>query len=222
MRKPASLSPASSLFPGVWSGVLSLLLSLVLLDVAVGASRAEAATPSEGVPLQVRRGFFTETDVGFFWTMGGNDGYSNLQGYLQLGLGYQLTVGDGVGLIPIGLHVGIGANAGNCWSGNGSAVTGNCPNADNFTTTMVDLTVGYLFRVVERLYLGPKLIVGVTLVDPEPIPDVRLAPNVGGSLSLEYATNMDHFSVGLDVTYRIVIGPNIHSFAIYPRVQYTF
>jgi hypothetical protein len=197
------------------------LASLFLASAALISTVSLAATPSEGVPLQVRRGFFTETDVGFFWTLGGNDGYSNMQGYLQLGVGYQLTVGDGKGLIPIGVHVGIGANAGNCWA-TGSAVTGNCTKADNFTNTFIDLTGAYLFQVVERLYIGPKLLVGATLLDPEPVPGKTLGINAGIAASLEYATNMDHFSVGLDISYRIVLGPNIHAFAVYPRVQYTF
>ena len=35
---------------------------------------AVAATPPEGVALEVRRGFFTETDIGGFFTLGGDDG----------------------------------------------------------------------------------------------------------------------------------------------------
>jgi hypothetical protein len=33
---------------------------------------------------------------------------------------------------------------------------------------------------------------------------------------------MDHFSVGLDISYRLIIGPNINGLMFYPRVQYTF
>jgi hypothetical protein len=184
------------------------------------SSAALASTPSEGVPLQVRRGFFTETDIGAFWTLGGDNAYSNLQTYLQLGVGYQLTVGDGAGLIPIGVHVGIGSNAQNCWAGLTAA--GACSTSDNFTLTFFSLTAGYLFRLAERLYLGPKIVVGGTLLDPEPVTGVTFGVNAGIAASLEYATNMDHFSIGLDVSYRIVIGPNINAFAVYPRVQYTF
>lgn len=191
-------------------------------------SSAFAATPPEGVPLQVRRGFFTETDVGGIFTVGGDNGYSNLQTYLQLGLGYQLTLNEGKGLIPIGLHVGIGANAQNCWAGLNS--TGACTQADNFTMTFLNASVGYLHQVVERFYVGGKLLGGATLLDPRPIPDANaaaatgllVAPNFGVALSLEYATNMDHFSVGIDLAYRLIIGPNISALMFYPRVQYTF
>jgi hypothetical protein len=192
----------------------------LLIALSVSSS-ALAATPSEGVPLQVRRGFFTETDIGGFFTVGGDNGYSNLQTYLQLGLGYQLTINDGKGLIPIGFHVGIGANAQNCWAGLNAA--GACTQADNFTMTMLNLSVGYLHQVVERFYVGGKLIGGVTLLDPDPIGDnAPLRGNFGVAASFEYATNMDHFSVGLDIAYRLVIGPNINALMFYPRVQYTF
>lgn len=202
------------------------------------SSSAFAATPSEGVPLQVRRGFFTETDIGGFFTLGGYDGYSNLQIYLQLGIGYQFTINDGAGIIPIGLHVGIGSNAQNCWAtqrtASGACQIGSGSNAtvfaDNFTMTMINLSAGYLHRVVERFYVGGKLLGGVTLIDPRPIPDDQditnqstlIAPNFGVALSVEYATNMDHFSIGLDVAYRFAIGPNISELMFYPRVQYTF
>lgn len=200
---------------------------VALLVVLLAPSAVLAATPSEGVPLQVRRGFFTETDVGGFFTLGGDDGYSNLQTYLQLGIGYQLTFLDGSLLVPIGFHVGIGSNAQNCFAGR--KATGDCTQADNFTMTFLSLTGGLLGRVTERVYLGGKVIAGYTLLDPAPIytADVPPSPvnggvNVGIAASFEYATQMDHFSVGIDIAFRFVIGPNIPSLAVYPRVQYTF
>ena len=33
---------------------------------------------------------------------------------------------------------------------------------------------------------------------------------------------MDHFTIGADVLTRVILGPNILSFAIFPRVKYTF
>jgi hypothetical protein len=193
-----------------------------LVAALLVSSSAFAATPAEGVPLQVRRGFFTETDVGGIFTVGGDNGYSNLQTYLQLGLGYQLTINEGKGIIPIGLHVGIGANAQNCWAGL-IASSNACSQSDNFTMTFLNASVGYLHQVVERFYVGGKLLGGFTLLDPDPVGTGSPGGgNFGVALSIEYATNMDHFSVGLDVSYRLIIGPNIHGLMFYPRVQYTF
>jgi hypothetical protein len=199
---------------------------LAALVIVLLAPTVLAATPSEGVPLQVRRGFFTETDIGGFFTLGGDNAYSNLQTYLQLGVGYQFVVNNGAGIVPIGFHVAIGANAQNCFAGLKS--NGDCSQADNFTMTFLSVTGGYLARVIERFYLGAKLIAGYTLLDPAPIYTSGGSPingglNLGAALSMEYATNMDHFSVGIDVAVRLVLASRvIPSFAFYPRVQYTF
>jgi hypothetical protein len=205
---------------------VSKLLAVLMLATVPGVVFAEA--PSEGVPLQVRRGVFTETDIGGFMTLGGQNQYSYLQSYLQLGLGYQLTIGDGKGLVPIGLHVAIGGNDQNCFADLNP--DGTCSEADNFTLTFLGLSAGYLHQIVERVYLGGKAVVGYTLLDPAPLftgadasrTPVKSGLNVGAALSLEYATNMDHFSVGLDVMWRMVLGPNIMSLSFFPRVQYTF
>lgn len=198
------------------------IVFLVLLPTV-----AAAATPSEGVPLKVRRGFFTETDIGGFLTLGGADGYSNLQVYLQLGVGYDITEN-----LEIGLHVGIGANAANCWAQRNNQ--GLCKNvsgtdaSDNFTNTFIDLSFAYLFRVAERLYVAPKIMGGITLLDPAPVENgagnpISFAPNVGIAVGVEYATNVDHFTVGLDVVLgRFIIGPNIFTMQFFPRVKYTF
>lgn len=199
-----------------------------LVAALLVSSSTFAATPSEGVPLEVRRGFFTETDVGGIFTVGGLNQNSNLQTYLQLGLGYQLTLGGGRSIIPIGLHVGIGANAQNCWAEFSKPET--CSQSDNFTMTFVNLSAGYLHELIERFYLGAKLLGGLTLLDPRPVADpsdptntgLMIKPNFGAALSIEYATNMDHFSVGLDVVFRLIVGPNINAIMFYPRVQYTF
>ena len=196
-----------------------LLFTLTLILVP---ALAEAATSSEGIPLKVRRGFFTETDIGGFFTVGGLNSYSNLQSYLQLGAGYQFSFGEGEkNAIPVGLHVGIGANAANCWEQLlPDGIT--CTQSDNFTVTFISASVGFMRQIFERLYVGGKLLVGYTLLDPEPVAGISKGVNFGAGGSIEYATNMDHFTIGLDFVYRLVLGPNIHTLQFYPRVKYTF
>lgn len=194
------------------------VISMLALLVPAFAS---AATPSAGVEQEVRRGFFTETDVGVFFTLGGEDAYSNAQTYLQLGVGYDISEH-----IELGLHFGLGSSAANCFAGPRSAA-GECPASDNFTVSFIDLSAAYLFPIASRLYLAPKLVGGWTTLDPEPLSDsagqpVTSGPNVGAGLGLEYATSMDHFTIGLDVLSRMIVGPNILTFAIFPRVKYTF
>ena len=99
---------------------------------------------------------------------------------------------------------------------------GSCTQADSFTVTFITASVGYMRSVIERFYVGAKLLVGYTLLDPAPVAGVAGGLNVGIAPGIEYATNMDHFTIGLDVVYRIILGPNIQSLQFYPRVKYTF
>lgn len=185
---------------------------------------AQSLTPPEGVMPVVRRGVFVETDVGVFFTLGGAGGYSNAQTYLQLGLGYDLA-----DRISLGAHFGLGSNAANCFGGMTSA--GACLGSDNFTLSFVNLSAAYLLPIGERLYVTPKLLAGWTVLDPAPVVEGSEAasqhqaigaPNAGVGVGVEYATFMDHFSVGADLAMRYVVGPNIPTFAIFPRVKYTF
>lgn len=193
---------------------------------------ALAAEPASGVEVTLRRGFFTETNVGGFFTLGGNDGYSNLQTYVQLGGGYQLRLNQDRSLVPFGVHVGIGANAQNCFAGRTSG-GGACALADNFTLTFVGGSAGYLHRVIDRLFVGAKLLGGWTFLEPGPVKVAGGAPgkvidqaaHVGAAASVEYATLMDHFSVGLDVAVRLFFmgpGNTAGAVSVFPRVQYTF
>ncbi|MBI3183827.1 MAG: adventurous gliding motility protein CglE [Myxococcales bacterium] len=204
-----------------------LVRRLLAVAAALSAFAATAATPPEGVALVVRRGFFTETDIGGFMTVGGEDGYSNLQTYLQLGIGYDVSQ-----TIELGLHAGIGANAQNCWD---RKEREECVEADNFTVMFIDLTAAYLFRIAERFYVTPKLVGGYTLMQPAPTfnpprpkgsqdPNgaIDRGPNAGVGLGVEYATSMDHFSIGFDVMGRYIVGANITSLQFFPRVKYTF
>jgi hypothetical protein len=194
--------------------------SLLLWTLIVSSATASAATAPEGIELKVRRGFFTETDIGGFFTLGGDNDYSNLQTYLQLGIGYDISES-----VELGLHVGVGSNAANCFSGITTA--NECTLTDHFTVTFFDLTAAYLFRLADRFYLSPKLLGGYTLLDPAPVESAGGTPmtsgvNGGLGIGIEYATYMDHFSVGIDFVARFIVGPNIASFQFFPRVKYTF
>jgi hypothetical protein len=194
---------------------MDLLWAAVLLLPAA----AIAAAPQEGAPVQVRRGLFTETDIGLFLTVGGDDRYSNAQTYLQLGVGYD--VGDRV---ELGAHFGLGASAANCFAGR---IAGVCRQADNFTVVFLNLSATYLARLAERLYLTPKLTGGYAALDPAPLNSssdrpVRSGANLGGGIGLEYATSMDHFSIGADCLVRYIFSANISTIAVVPRVKYTF
>jgi hypothetical protein len=202
---------------------------LVFLLVALASSWAAAAAPAEGVELKVRRGFFTETDIGAFFTLGGDQAYSNTQTYVQLAVGYDISDS-----FALSATFGIGASAADCFGGRKTPgdTTTDCVAADNFTAAFFDLNGAYLFRLAERFYLYPKLAIGYTTMDPAPVCSssspagecigINSGVNLGGGVGIEYATSMDHFSIGLEAMYRFVIGPNISAVSIFPRVKYTF
>jgi hypothetical protein len=195
------------------------LLLVAVLALLPGS--AWSATPPEGVPLEVRRGFFTEADIGTFFTLGGENLYSNAQTYLQLGVGYD--IGES---FSVGLHFGLGSSAANCFAGY-LADSNVCRMSDNFTVAFGDVTAAYLVPLSERFYLTPKVAAGLTRMDPAPVGEgdpgqAMTAPNAGLGIGLEWATPMDHFSVGADLMARYIIGPNIPTFALFPRVKYTF
>jgi len=204
-----------------------VLKSLPVAAVAVAlvaalSQEARAATPPEGVPLEVRRGFFVETNVGVFWTMGGENTYSNGQPYLQLGVGYDL--GE---LLSLGVHFALGSSAANCFAGYVPGSNNQCLLADNFSVMFGDATVAYRVPLATRLYLTPKLAAGLTRLDPSPRDPENTtgrtnALNAGAGVGLEYATSMDHFTIGADLLVRYIIGPDIPTFALFPRVKYTF
>ncbi len=196
---------------------------LVVLSLVLAPALAHAATPPEGVPLKVRRGFFTDVGIGGLFTVGGDNGYSNLQTFLQLGAGYQFSFGENEKFaVPIQLSVGIGANAANCHAGLTKA--GECLQSDNFTMTFLGGSAGLLVSLFERFYVGGKLLVGYTLLDPPPQADFNGGVHAGIAASVEYATNMDHFTIGLDAGYRMIIGGAnlMHPVHFVLRVKYTF
>lgn len=188
--------------------------ALWVLGLLAISGIAEAAVPPHGVPLHVRRGFYTETDIGAFFTLGGNDVYSNPQSYLQLGVGVDLW-----DKLSLSGHVAFGANAFNCFAGR---VGDLCSQTDAFTLTFFDVQLAYLHPLGDRFYLTPKVLAGQTLLDPAPVGDVTQGFNMGAGVGLEYATSMDHFAVGLDVVGRWVFRANIPAFSVFPRVKYTF
>lgn len=215
----------------------SSLVALVAV-FALAPALAEAATPTLGVPTPIRRGFFTETDLGIFFTTGGEGANpSNAQAYLSLGVGYDL-ISSGKNFLAVGLGFTMGASAGACFGAMQDGEDGPIcvdPNAvvneelgegllaDNWSATTVEATIWYGYEVLPRLMLTARGLGGMGLIEPKAFSDMENpVPLVGGGVGVEYATHFDHFSVGLDLAGKYFVGPNVLGVAIAPRVKYTF
>ncbi|MBI5939168.1 MAG: adventurous gliding motility protein CglE [Caulobacterales bacterium] len=196
---------------------------------------ASAGTPAAGVAQPIRSGFFADVDMGGFFTIGGQNSKeqsrpSNAQAYLQLGVGYDVAKN-----FSVAATFGIGSSAASCFadiSKKGDCVANKAQAdspkmADNFTATMVTAEASYRHFFTDRLSLQPRLHLGYALLDPEPRQKADGTPITGGvvagvGVGVEYATHMDHFSIGADIYGRLITGPNIFSMAFYPKIKYTF
>ncbi|HWV38394.1 MAG TPA: adventurous gliding motility protein CglE [Vulgatibacter sp.] len=220
--------------------LLRPLLSVGLALAILAPAAAQASTPLAGVPTQIRRGFFTEMDLGTFFTTGGEPGVSNAQVYVSLGVGYDiLSVDDH--FLAVGMGFSLGTSAGSCFGtsevptsevpvGKGVSDSATCFNpgtgealAADWTAQTLEATVLYGFQIVPRLMLTARGLGGMAFIGPMAFADTENpVPLVGGGLGVEYATQFDHFSLGLDAAVKYFLGPNIPGFAIAPRVKYTF
>jgi hypothetical protein len=202
---------------------------------ALAPAGARAGTPAAGVAQQIRSGFFADVNLGGFFTGGGynssgSKGVSNAQAYLQLGVGYDVIkateLADKFGL-SIGIHFGVGPSSASCFSevdksGNCVYTGTNSTAPDNFTVMMFGAEVVFKARVYERLYLRPRVEGGYALFDSQPIQGTGGGGYLGVGFGIEYATHMDHFSIGADVGVRLILGPNMPVVSFYPMIKYTY
>ncbi len=215
-----------------------LLLAAAGSLLVAQPARAEqldlSSISSNGSPDSVRTGFFAETSLGTFFTLGGADGYSNVEAFLGLGVGYDILRS-----LAVSLQFQLAPSAGDCYGPNDSY----CPGSGSSTFTMValDLQVSYRIEVIDRLFVPIRVFGGMADLTPLPRCDLVGAsacspqagssppgdvwePSFGLATGIEYATHFDHFTIGLEASGRYVApgGLNMFAIAIYPRIKYTF
>ncbi|MHB1843820.1 MAG: adventurous gliding motility protein CglE [Deltaproteobacteria bacterium] len=215
---------------------ISVVLSVVAALVAVPAMAEQvdlSNVSSTGSPEPIRTGFFAETALGTFMTIGGADGYSNMEAFLSLGVGYDIMQA-----FSVGLQFQLAPNAGDCYgppgpSGNIDAYCSgaNPQGSSTFTMAALDLVASYKLEILERLFIPIRVFGGMADFSPLPRSDMGAAPGAddvwvptgGLATGLEYATRFDHFTIGLEVSGRFVPSTvNLFALSIYPRVKYTF
>lgn len=217
--------------------LLRPLLTVALALAVFAPELAKAATPMQGVPTQIRRGFFTETDFGAFFTLGGSaKSPSDAQVYFHLGGGYDLYA-TGNHIFSLAAGVGMGTSAGSCFGVAGdSAQPCVDPTAvdpidpakplslsNNWSATMVEASALYGYQVVPRLMLTARVLGGVSWIQPQAFEGVENpVPLIGGGIGAEWATQFDHFSLGLDIAGRMFLGTEAIGVSVAPRVKYTF
>jgi hypothetical protein len=216
--------------------LLRPFFSVVLAAAVLVPAAAQAATPMQGVPTKIRRGFFTETDFGAFFTLGGKGkSPSDAQAYFHLGAGYDLYA-QGDHFVAIAAGVGMGTSAGACFGDAFDGTSKGCIGNDiddltgqpvvlssNWSATLLEGSALYGYQVIPRLMLTGRVLGGVSWVQPQAFSGLENPiPLVGVGVGAEWATQFDHFSLGLDIAGRMFLGTEAVGVSIAPRVKYTF
>jgi hypothetical protein len=220
-------------FRGTWAlAALASGLTLSVTSPALAADNAGSTDLSSinanGSPEPIRTGFFAETALGGFLTIGGQN-YSNTAAFLSLGAGYDildnLSAGIQFQLAPsvqdcYNLQSGAagGAAAYNCGGTTGTGFSG----ASTFTLSSIDAKVSYRIPVADRIFIPIRAFGGVTNLAPSPQQGVSWVGSVGGATGIEWATPFDHFNLGAEVAVRFVLQINAIALSFYPTVKYTF
>lgn len=189
-----------------------------------------AALQTGAVDPAPRRGTWVETSLGVFTAMGGSRTLSAAQPYLGLTLGRHL--GERASVFA---SLGLGAASASCYQ---LDAKGACRGSDSFGATFVEGGGAYGFPIAPRTLLSLKLVGGLTDLSPGPVQDDGSVPghlrgfHLGSGASLDYATRLDHFAVGVDALLRYTIARytaaggsrtlGIPSLAVMPRIRYVF
>ena len=188
------------------------------------AGFAAAAQPATGVDEPPRRGTWVETSLGVFTAMGGRPTFSSPQPYLGL------TVGRDLGeKAAVFASLALSAASASCYQLNSSG--DGCLGADSFGALFAEGGASYGFPMAVRTLLSLKMVGGFTDFSPAPVQTSGAVRNnapgfhLGLGGSIEYATHLDHFAVGIDALYRYTFaryGLTIPSLAVMPRIRYVF
>ncbi len=218
--------------------IAAFVLSVGLVSVPVFAfaqeeGEAEATQPAaapetaetEADVFEIRRGFFTEADLGVFFTLFGRNtnavefptrAFSNVQPFLGITVGYDLFHGPSYNFAA-GVKLAAGYSAG---SGRASqqvvdsfpAIQVSQLSAD-YSVLQAGATIMGAYFLTDRIALTLKLDGGAGFVDPDPrlfaaeegAGSSVFAPVVGGGIGVEYFTLLNDFSVGLDLRGALVL-----------------
>lgn len=198
------------------------IAALPLLCAASAA--AQPLAPVNGVDEPPRRGTYVEMGLGLFTAMGGSSTFSSAQPFLALTLGRQIGQRAAVFASIAG-----GAARASCYQLDATGQT--CLAPDSFGATFAEGGVSYGFDVGPRTLLSIRGVAGYTDLSPGPVlhnGDRRAHTpgfHFGGGAGIEYATHLDHFSIGLDALVRHTRAADafsLTSLSLLPRVRYVF
>ena len=192
-------------------------------DDAPAAARAPAASEDRLAVFVLQRGLYLSSDLGTLQTLGGTRGYSNLEPYVALHVGYDLSRS-----VSLQLDVAQGYSAANPLS-DYDAPDGAGRRVSDYSLLLAGVEVVLALRPSERVAVEPRLGGGAGYVYPaltDPADPRRalasVMPYVAGGVDLKYLTLLTDFSAGAGVTFYYLLGAGIPAVAESVSVRYTF
>jgi len=203
--------------------VTFLFLSLALAATAPNAAPIEEEDKLANFVLQ--RGLYVGADFGTFITIGNVKGVSNLQPYIGLRLGYDLS--DNFSLQLSGSAGYVADNPISDYDDPGKTPSGTSVTSYDLLNLTAEAV--YALRITSRFALEPKAGVGVSRINPLPTdpnnPDVLVRREnlvIVGGLGFTYLTLLTDFSAGLSANGYILPNPGIFGLGVAFTVRYTF
>ncbi|MBT6491850.1 MAG: adventurous gliding motility protein CglE [Deltaproteobacteria bacterium] len=210
--------------------------SVSLDELQQAQADAEARDPNAQIGedrlanFELDRGFYLSSDVGVLISLGGIQGYSNLQPFVSVRGGYDLS-----DMFSVQGSVSMGYISQNPISEYDVPLSAGRQIA-SYDMTMFAIEGLASFRPTERIAIEPKLGAGLTLLSPAPTDAAiaaaqgcsidcamsPVAPHAMAGVDIKYLTLLTDFSAGVSMTGYFVIGPNILAVSGAFLVRYTF
>jgi hypothetical protein len=198
-----------------------------VIALAVVLALAAPADDDEGklARFVLQRGLYVGADFGTFVTLGDTKGISNLQPFIGLRIGYDLS--DNLSLQLTGSAAYVADNPISDYDDPATTPDGTGVTSYDLLNATADLV--YALRITERFAIEPKVGAGVSRINPLPTdPDdptllvSRANLVIDAGLGFTYLTLLSDFSAGLSATAYIVPRPGIVGLATAFTVRYTF
>lgn len=202
--------------------------------------KEETVEAKQEAPIEIKRGFFAEGDLGVFFSLGGRNTnsvnltsrtFSNVQPYVGLTLGYDVFHTDSFNL-GLGLRFAMGLNGGAGRASVDEPLEEANTKSNDYSVQQAGAAINFGFLVAERLALTFELHGGAGFLTPDPtLPAAEagaggslFAPTFGGAIGLELYTLLNDFSIGILVrsVNMIASGEFIPGLSATIPIKYTF
>lgn len=201
------------------------MLLLLLTAATIQAAAPDGADDDKLANFTLQRGLYVGADFGTFISLGDTAGVSNLQPYVALHLGYDLSNNLSLQATASAAYV-----AENPISDlDDPAVTPGGTGVTSYDLLNVTGELVYALRLTQRFALEPKVGAGFSRINPLPTdPDnpeflvKRMNLALVGGLGFTYLTLLTDFSAGIAATFLVLPGPGIVGLGTSFSVRYTF